>query len=111
MAPYLYIYTYTTHFLYTVQNIFRQRGINIYIHTHTYIQLFTYASSARVSSRTEHAEMHNGGRHKIDMYNSIKPLKKKGRNLTIISHFQSIHVTQRTEQIVGINGKLQQYYL
>lgn len=55
-----------------------------------------------MSSRTEHAEMHNGGRHKIDVYNSIKPFKKKeDRNLTI-SNYQSIHVTQRIEQVVGI---------
>lgn len=58
-----------------------------------------------MSFRIEHAEMHNGARHKIKMCKNLSnPLKRRktGMNLTIISHFQSIRVTQRIKQAVGI---------
>jgi len=58
-----------------------------------------------VSFRTEHAEMHNGGRHKIKMCKNLSNClkrRKTGMNLTIISHFQSICVTRRLKQAVGI---------
>lgn len=71
----VHIYIHYTFSIHCTESIQTERYKHTFIHT--YIQLYTYASAAQVNSRTEHAEMHNGGRHKIDGYNSIKPFKKK----------------------------------